>query len=99
MGFDEITECSDGAEALNQIQTQHFDLIISDWLMPKLDGIKLVKFLREKSPQRQTPLIMVTSNNQLEDVMAGIEAGVNDYIAKPFESELLQQKIRKVMPM
>jgi two-component system chemotaxis response regulator CheY len=99
MGFDEITECSDGAEALNQSKTQHFDLIISDWLMPKLDGIKLVKFLREKSPQRQTPLIMVTSNNQLEDVMAGIEAGVNDYIAKPFESELLQQKIRKVMPM
>lgn len=97
MGFENIKECSDGAEALNQIRAEHFGLIISDWLMPKLDGISLVKFLREKSPHPETPLIMVTSNGQLEDVMKGIKAGVNDYIIKPFEPSTLQTKIHKVL--
>lgn len=97
MGFEAIRECSDGAEALNQIRTTQFDLIISDWLMPKLDGISLVKFFRKNSPQPETPLIMVTSNGQLEDVMQGIKAGVNDYIVKPFEPNTLQAKVRKVL--
>lgn len=97
MGFDNIKECSDGAEALNQIRSEHFALIISDWLMPKLDGISLVKFLRKQSPHPETPLIMVTSNGQLDDVMKGISAGVNDYIVKPFEPNTLQEKIKKVL--
>jgi two-component system chemotaxis response regulator CheY len=65
--------------------------------MPKADGLSLVKFSREKSPQPTTPLTMVTSNGQLNDVMESIHAGVNDYLVKPFEFLILQDKVRNLL--
>lgn len=99
LGFKNITECCDGAQALSQIKSRQFDLIISDWLMPGLYGINLVKFLRKKSPHPKTPLIMITTNGHLDDVMQGVQAGVNDYIVKPLEPMILKRKIDKALKL
>jgi len=99
MGISNITECDNGEDAMVKIHNEQYNLIISDWVMPKYDGIMVLKFLRNKSKFPNTPLIMLTSNSQSEQVVQGISAGVNDYVVKPFEPKALKEKIEFLLDL
>ncbi len=91
----ELLEAPDGARARVIIKQKQPDLILSDWEMPELSGEELLKWLREESPTPKTPFIMITSRGDREHVMAAVQAGVNDYISKPFTPEELIRKVAK----
>lgn len=92
-GVESVDEARDGAEAWEMIQTTEYHLIIVDWVMPKMDGLAVVKKTRELGVK--CPIIMQTTNNTKTNVMEAIKAGVNDYILKPFNTEDVHVKIEK----
>ena len=90
-------EASDGVEALAKLRAGTFDLVISDWNMQPMTGLDLLKEVRADSRLKQTPFIMVTAESKTENVVAAKQAGVSNYIVKPFNAETLRDKIAKVM--
>ena len=94
-GFKNIIEAESGAMAIKKIETLWIDLILLDWQMPNLDGLDVLKLLRARG--LQTPVIMVTAEKAEQKVLEAIEAGVDDYIAKPFSSFTLGKKIVSVL--
>jgi len=90
-------EASDGIEALAKLRAGTFDLVISDWNMQPMTGLDLLKEVRADSRLKQTPVIMVTAESKTENVVAAKQAGVSNYIVKPFNAETLRDKITKVM--
>jgi two-component system chemotaxis response regulator CheY len=90
-------EASDGIEALAKLRAGTFDLVISDWNMQPMTGLDLLKEVRADSRLKQTPFIMVTAESKTENVVAAKQAGVSNYIVKPFNAETLRDKITKVM--
>ena len=90
-------EASDGVEALAKLRAGTFDLVISDWNMQPMTGLDLLKEVRADSRLKQTPFIMVTAESKTENVVAAKQAGVSNYIVKPFNAETLRDKITKVM--
>jgi two-component system chemotaxis response regulator CheY len=97
LGFEDITEASDGEQALAACGSQVFHLVISDWNMPRVDGLDLCRKLRELPSAAKTRFLFVTSASEREDVIAAAEAGVRGYLCKPFGKELLGSKIKEVM--
>lgn len=102
-GFSCFLEAKDGAEAYRFILDlrQRIDLIISDWEMPKTDGLTLLKAIRENSHRAHTPFIMVTSQQSQErmKITKAAHASVNGYIVKPFRAEVLREKIEAVLKL
>ncbi len=94
VGMD-IAEAPDGAKARTLIKQKIPDLILSDWEMPNLSGEELLKWVRETPETSQIPFIMITSRGDREHVLAAVQAGVNDYICKPFTPEELIRKVTK----
>jgi two-component system chemotaxis response regulator CheY len=92
-GVNEIVEARDGAEALARLEEQSFDLVMTDWNMPNKTGLELVRELRASGSK--VPVIMITTEAEIGRVKEAIQAGVNDYLAKPFDNVLLRQKIDK----
>ena len=92
-GINDIVEAVDGAEALLKFGEKPFDLVMTDWNMPNKSGLELVQELRASGSK--VPIIMITTEAELGRVKEAIEAGVNDYLAKPFDNEVLRQKIDK----
>jgi len=92
-GVTDIVEAGDGAEALARFGEQSVDLVLTDWNMPNKSGLELVTDLRAKGSQ--VPIIMVTTEAEAGRVKDAIGAGINDYLAKPFENDILRQKIEK----
>lgn len=90
-------EASDGIEALAKLRAGTFDLVISDWNMQPMTGLDLLKEVRADARLKQTPFIMVTAESKTENVVAAKQAGVSNYIVKPFNAETLRDKITKVM--
>src|SRR6476646_1456868 len=82
----------DGQEGLRLAKTSGFDLILLDWMLPKLDGLTLCAKLRETD--KTTPIIFLTARDTIQDTIAGLKAGANDYIKKPFSFEELLERIR-----
>jgi two-component system chemotaxis response regulator CheY len=95
LGHTDILEAGDGVEALALIAQDPPNLILIDWNMPNMDGITLVRKIRETD--KVTPLIMCTTEAQKERVIEAIKAGVNNYVVKPFNVESLAQKIDQTM--
>lgn len=91
-----VEEAINGRKAQQLISKQPFDLILCDWEMPEMSGIELLNWLRQEH-QATTPFVMVTSRGDKENVVEAIQAGVTDYIGKPFSSEKLLGKVIKVM--
>ncbi len=91
----ELFEAPDGARAASMIKSKKPDLILSDWEMPNMSGDELLRWVREQPEFVATPFIMITSRGDRNHVMKAVEAGVNDYISKPFTSEELTRKITK----
>jgi two-component system, chemotaxis family, chemotaxis protein CheY len=92
-GVKDIVEASDGVEALARFSEQSFDLVMTDWNMPNKNGLELVQALRASGSK--VPILMVTTEAEMGRVKEAIQAGVNDYLAKPFENEVLKEKIDK----
>jgi two-component system, chemotaxis family, chemotaxis protein CheY len=95
IGYTDIVEAADGVEALSQIAEHRPDLVLVDWNMPNMDGITLIRKVRETD--RQLPLVMVTTEAEKSRVLEAIKAGVNNYVVKPFTAETLSEKITQTL--
>jgi two-component system chemotaxis response regulator CheY len=96
-GYENIVEAEDGVTALRVLKSQKIDFIISDWNMPNMTGIELLKTVRADSDMAKMPFLMVTAEALQDNVIAAVKAGVSNYIVKPFTSEILNEKIVKIM--
>ena len=90
-----VDSCFDGEQALDYVLYGEYDLIITDIMMPKIDGYELIKQLRVKG--NSTPVIMLTAKDSLDDKILGLDSGADDYIVKPFEFDELLARIRVLM--
>jgi two-component system chemotaxis response regulator CheY len=95
--FNNVEEASDGAEALGKLRTGHFGLVISDWNMQPMTGLELLQEVRQDAKLKTLPFIMITAESKTENVVAAKQAGVSNYIVKPFNAETLKEKIEKVL--
>jgi two-component system chemotaxis response regulator CheY len=95
--FDNVEEASDGTEALTKLRNGNFGLVISDWNMAPMTGLELLQEVRKDSKLKGLPFIMITAESKTENVVAAKQAGVSNYIVKPFNAETLRDKIEKVM--
>jgi two-component system chemotaxis response regulator CheY len=96
LGFENILEADDGMSALDVLRSQSVDFIISDWNMPRLSGIELLKAVRTSEEWKDLPFLMVTAEGQKENVLEAVKAKVSNYIVKPFTPETLAEKIKKI---
>lgn len=96
IGYAECAEAGDGVEAMAKFDTS-IGFVITDWNMPNMSGLDLARALRTHADGKHVPILMVTTRSVKEDIMAAIEAGVNNYIVKPFTPQLLKEKIDSVL--
>mgnify|MGYP000754805667 FL=1 len=97
LGFHNVDEATDGAEALNKLRGKSYDLIISDWNMEPMTGYELLKEVRSDDMLKKLPFIMVTAESKTDNVIAAKKAGVNNYIVKPFNAATLKSKLSSVL--
>ncbi len=98
LGFNNIDEATDGTMALEKVKAKRYGLIISDWNMEPMSGYEFLKQIRASDEAfKTTPFIMVTAESKTENVIAAKQAGVNNYIVKPFNAETLKTKITAVL--
>ncbi|RMB02658.1 response regulator [Eilatimonas milleporae] len=97
LGFDNVDEATDGAQALQKARAKQYGLIISDWNMEPMTGYELLKEVRADNQLKDTPFIMVTAESKTDNVIAAKKAGVNNYIVKPFNAATLKQKLVAVL--
>jgi two-component system chemotaxis response regulator CheY len=96
-GFEEVDEAENGREALTLLAQTHYDLLITDWNMPEMCGLDLVKEVRRSEPTRALPILMVTTVAGKEEIVIALKAGVNNYVVKPFDTATLRTKISQVV--
>ena len=96
IGFEDITEAEDGSVALRLIKSEPVGLVVSDWNMPNMSGLDLLKEIRKNPQTASLPVFMVTAEGLKENVMEAVKAGVNNYVVKPFTAEVLQEKIETI---
>lgn len=97
IGIENVDEATHGQEALAKLRNGQFGLVISDWNMAPMTGLDLLKEVRADPRLKATPFIMITAESKAENVVAAKQAGVSNYIVKPFNAETLCDKIEKVM--
>ncbi len=97
LGFNNVEEATDGSAALEKLRANGFGLVISDWNMEPMTGLQLLREVRADEDLQQTPFIMITAESKTENVIAAKEAGVNNYIVKPFNAETLRAKMSAVI--
>ncbi len=98
LGFNNIDEATDGSMALEKVKSKKYGLVISDWNMEPMSGLEFLKQVRASNEDFKTvPFIMVTAESKTENVIAAKQAGVNNYIVKPFNAETLKTKISSVL--
>jgi len=97
LGFSNIEEAANGKEALAKMQAQTFALVISDWNMEPMTGLELLKSVRSDPKLKDTPFIMVTAESKPENIIAAKQAGVSNYIVKPFTADTLKTKMTSVI--
>jgi two-component system chemotaxis response regulator CheY len=97
MGYVNIFEADDGTTALEVLRAEKIDFIISDWNMPKMAGIELLKAVRTSEEWKEMPFLMVTAEGQKEHVIEAVKNKVSNYIIKPFTPETLAEKISNIL--
>ena len=95
LGFKTILKAKDGREALYRLDNHMVDIIVCDWKMPKMDGLELLKRIRKREAYKDVPFVMLTGNLHQSDVVEAIEAGVSEYLTKPFSMATLTERIHK----
>ena len=96
LGFNNTAEADDGKTALPMLKTGEFQFLVTDWNMPGMQGIDLLKAVRPEENIKTLPVLMVTAEQKREQIVAAAEAGVNGYIVKPFTAATLKEKIDKI---
>ena len=96
LGFNNVEEAEDGVDALNKLQAGGYGFVISDWNMPNMDGISLVKALRQNPAHSSTPILVLTTESDDNKKNEGRAAGATGWIVKPFEPEKLLKVVQKV---
>lgn len=97
LGFDNVEEATDGSSALAKLRDKSYGLVISDWNMEPMTGIQLLREVRADAKLKALPFIMVTAESKSENVIVAKEAGVSNYIVKPFNAATLKQKLATVL--
>ncbi len=92
IGYDDSIEASDGVEALANFDSS-VDFVITDWNMPTMSGLEFVRALRQREDGEDTPILMVTTRSVREDIVQAAQAGVSNYVVKPFTPQILREKI------
>ena len=95
--FNNVEEATDGGEALSKLRAGNFGLVISDWNMQPMSGLELLQEVRADTRLKSLPFIMITAESKTENVVAAKQAGVSNYVVKPFNAETLRDKIEKVL--
>ncbi|KOC87618.1 chemotaxis response regulator CheY [Winslowiella iniecta] len=96
LGFSNVEEAEDGADALNKLRAGEFDFVISDWNMPNIDGLELLKTIRADAAMAALPVLMVTAEAKKENIIAAAQAGASGYVVKPFTAATLEEKLNKI---
>ena len=96
IGFTNINEADNGKSALTLLKKQKFNLVLCDWNMPEMSGLELLSEIRSDSDLKDTPFIMVTAEAQKENIIEAVQAGVSNYVVKPFTAETISEKLEKV---
>lgn len=96
LGFANLEEAENGQEALQKLRADAYGFVVSDWNMPVMPGIELLRAIRADDKLKHIPVLMVTAEAQKENLIEAIQAGVNNYIVKPFTAETMQEKIGKI---
>ncbi len=96
LGFTNVSEADDGSTALPMLQNGDFDFVVTDWNMPGMQGIDLLREIRKDDSLKHLPVMMVTAEAKKEQIVAAAQAGVNGYIVKPFTAATLKGKLDKI---
>ncbi|WNM56795.1 chemotaxis response regulator CheY [Candidatus Nitrospira allomarina] len=96
IGFSDIVEAENGQDALTKLKAGGFGLVVSDWNMPVMQGIELLRAVRADTELKTLPFLMVTAEAQKENLIEAVQAGVSNYVVKPFTAEVLQGKLEKI---
>lgn len=99
LGFakDDFAEAEDGVKAWKMLEESQYDIILTDWNMPNMNGLDLVKKIRSGGNHQKVPIIMITTEGGKSEVITALKAGVNNYIVKPFSAEILKEKLDGVL--
>ncbi|MCL1073921.1 chemotaxis response regulator CheY [Shewanella dokdonensis] len=96
LGFNNTQEADDGSTALPMLQKGDFDFVVTDWNMPGMQGIDLLRAIRADEHLKNIPVLMVTAEAKREQIIAAAQAGVNGYVVKPFTAATLKEKLDKI---
>ena len=96
LGFNQIEEAEDGKVALNKLNAGKFDFVISDWNMPNMMGIDLLRSVRSDPVLKSIPFMMITAESQKDNVLQAVQAGVSNYVVKPFTADTLETKLAMI---
>ena len=96
LGYANVDEAEDGAMALSKLRNESFDFVISDWNIPVMDGLDMLKTMRADAALAKLPVLMVTAEAKKENIIAAAQAGANGYVVKPFTAATLDEKLAKI---
>ena len=96
LGFSNIFEADDGTSAVEMLTTKKIDFIVSDWNMPRMSGLELLKKVRGTDPWKDIPFLMVTAEGQESQILEAVKNKVSNYIIKPFTPETIKEKVNKI---
>ncbi len=96
LGFNNLEEAENGQEALTKLKADTYGFVVSDWNMPVMMGIDMLRAIRADEKLKAIPVLMVTAEAQKENLMEAVKAGVSNYVVKPFTAETMQEKINKI---
>ena len=96
LGYSNVDEAEDGAMALSKLKNEQFDFVISDWNMPVMNGLDMLKSIRADATLAKLPVLMVTAEAKKENIIAAAQAGASGYVVKPFTAIALKDKIEKI---
>lgn len=97
IGYDDLLEAENGEGALARLESEKVDLVITDWNMPVMNGLELVTAMRGSPTLKQTPVLMVTTVAEKEEILKAMQAGVANYVVKPFDAATLKKKIDQIL--
>ncbi|MBY0575244.1 MAG: chemotaxis response regulator CheY [Gallionellaceae bacterium] len=96
LGFTNVQEAEDGVEALKKLHADPFDFVVSDWNMPNMTGIELLRAIRKDDKLKHLPVLMVTAEAKKENIIEAAQAGASGYVVKPFTAATLDEKLKKI---
>jgi len=96
LGFSNITEAEDGVDALRKLRADKYDFVVSDWNMPNMTGIDLLREIRKDDALKHLPVLMVTAEAKKENIIEAAQAGASGYVVKPFTATTLDEKLQKI---